>query len=77
MAADVAAVAEVFRRYTNKPSAHLRELTEAVRLLTAGDDTAASLAGQLAAGAASAALQPLGVSRLTPHQAARVLSRRV
>ena len=80
LATDVSAITDVFLRFTHKPAAHFREITEAARLLTADEALASEAARQLGAGPSdqmAAALQPLGIVRLTPSQAAHVLAQRI
>ena len=92
LGADAAALAAVLAPYAPRnPGAHVRELTEAAALLALPSAAAAALGaavatrgggggGEGAEGAlasAVAALRSVGVSRLSPDQAAAVLSRRV
>lgn len=88
LAADAAALAAVFAPFAPRaPGAHVRELAEAAALLSlpSGEAAALKLAvrggggrnDEAALASAVAALRSLGVSRLSPDQAAAVLSRRV
>ena len=86
LAADAAALAAVFSPYAPRnPGAHVRELSEAAALLSLPSAEAAALKGAVVSGgggnggeaSAVAALRSVGVSRLSPDQAAAVLSRRV
>lgn len=76
----MSAILDVFLRFTNKPGTHFREVTEAARVLSADEATASEAAWQLRSGPPdqmAAALQPLGIARLTPQQAAHVLAQRL
>ena len=84
LAADAAALAGVFAPYAPRnPGAHVRELAEAAALLSLPSSEASRLkvavrgAGGGGAEEAVAALRSVGVSRLSPDQAAAVLARRV
>ena len=90
-ATDCTAVTQAFGKWTPRPAAHLRELSDAVTLLLLDPASARSLANVLDADASrqhgQEALQnglapeqrlaELGIVRLTPLQAAAVLERRL
>jgi len=91
LAADAAALASVFAPFSapRAPGAHVRELSEAAALLSLPSVEAAALKAAVrgnggkgnggeseAFAAAVAALRSVGVSRLSPDQAAAVLARR-